>query len=410
MVIGAGERERVGSAGDLGAVAGVGNTMGDHGRCSRCSSLLSMASGGSRYSLVQGGGAFVSVSKETPTTPPGGVVQEESEDKEEKEQQPPITCKLCLTESSDVTRLTGCGCVFCTECMRSYARFEVLAGAYTITCPDAECPARGVQPGTVVQPTSSALTQDEIKTLAGERLLQKHNQYRLNREIDMDRTRTWCPRAGCETVCSVAAPDGTTAAAGAASTAAGSSLGAAAPRRPPVCAVQCPTCSDEFCSSCKKQWHPGQTCEQYALTLGAEEGFPLLLAGPGGSELIKSCPLCSVPIEKDEGCAQMMCKRCKHVFCWYCLTSLDDDFLLRHYDKGPCKNKLGHSRASVIWHRTQVIGIFAGFGILLLVASPLLLLAAPCIVCCKCRVCNGAARLDQEEGEDQDGHDGDDDG
>lgn len=72
-------------------------------------------------------------------------------------------------------------------------------------------------------------------------------------EIDMDRTRTWCPRAGCETVCSVAAPDGTIAAAGAASTAAGSSLGAAAPRRPPVCAVQCPTCSDEFCSSCKKQ-------------------------------------------------------------------------------------------------------------------------------------------------------------
>lgn len=73
-----------------------------------------------------------------------------------------------------------------------------------------------------------------------------------------------------------------------------------------------------------------------------------------------------------------------------------DDFLLRHYDKGPCKNKLGHSRASVIWHRTQVIGIFAGFGLLLLVASPLLLLAAPCIVCCKCRVC-GSSRLEQDD-------------
>ncbi|KAG6464907.1 hypothetical protein O3G_MSEX014808, partial [Manduca sexta] len=35
-----------------------------------------------------------------------------------------------------------------------------------------------------------------------------------------------------------------------------------------------------------------------------------------------------------------------------------------------------------------VVGIFAGFGLLLLVASPLLLLAAPCIVCCKCRLCN----------------------
>ena len=35
---------------------------------------------------------------------------------------------------------------------------------------------------------------------------------------------------------------------------------------------------------------------------------------------------------------------------------LQDDFLLIHYDKGPGRNKLGHSRASVIWHRTQVGG------------------------------------------------------
>lgn len=81
----------------------------------------------------------------------------------------------------------------------------------------------------------------------------------------------------------------------------------------------------------------------------------------------------------------------------YYYSIFQDDFLLRHYDKGPCKNKLGHSRASVIWHRTQVIGIFAGFGILLLVASPLLLLAAPCIVCCKCRVCTSGSKLDDPD-------------
>ena len=33
----------------------------------------------------------------------------------------------------------------------------------------------------------------------------------------------------------------------------------------------------------------------------------------------------------------------------------------------------------------QVVGIFAGFGVLLLLASPFLLLAAPCILCCKCK-------------------------
>lgn len=37
-----------------------------------------------------------------------------------------------------------------------------------------------------------------------------------------------------------------------------------------------------------------------------------------------------------------------------CVCVWQDDFLLIHYDKGPCRNKLGHSRASVIWHRTQV--------------------------------------------------------
>ncbi|CAH8634490.1 unnamed protein product [Heterobilharzia americana] len=69
---------------------------------------------------------------------------------------------------------------------------------------------------------------------------------------------------------------------------------------------------------------------------------------------LKRCPACLVPIERIEGCAQMMCRSCKHTFCWYCLTSLDDDFLLQHYDDGACKGKLGHSRASVIGHRVYV--------------------------------------------------------
>jgi hypothetical protein len=59
---------------------------------------------------------------------------------------------------------------------------------------------------------------------------------------------------------------------------------------------------------------------------GMTEGHPstsdaLLMID--GSENIKRCPMCHVPIERDAGCAQMMCKRCKHVFCWFCLTSLD---------------------------------------------------------------------------------------
>ncbi|XP_074028231.1 probable E3 ubiquitin-protein ligase RNF144A [Leptinotarsa decemlineata] len=308
--------------------------------CSRCSSLLTLASS-SRYSLNTIGAGFVPV-------PP---------------EDPPLLCKLCLAEVplKDIVRIQQCDCAFCVECMKAYVEFEISEGAYDISCPDAQCPSQGV------------LLQEEIKRLAGSDLLEKHKKYRLNREVELDKSRTWCPRAGCETVCTMCPQKKCT------------------PQ-----SIYCPTCTTDFCSNCKSEWHEGLSCEEYSKQL-TKEGKVEEPGIPFDSDLIKCCPMCNVPIEKDEGCAQMMCKRCKHVFCWYCLTSLDDDFLLRHYDRGPCKNKLGHSRASVIWHRTQVIGIFAGFGILLLVASPLLLLAAPCIVCCKCRVCNAGTKLDNEE-------------
>lgn len=37
----------------------------------------------------------------------------------------------------------------------------------------------------------------------------------------------------------------------------------------------------------------------------------------------------------------------------------------------------------------QVVGVFAGFGLLLLVASPLLLLATPFVLCCRCKCRKG---------------------
>lgn len=112
-------------------------------------------------------------------------------------------------------------------------------------------------------------------------------------EVDLDKSRTWCPRAGCETVCTVCTNS----------------------ERCLPQSVHCPTCDTDFCSNCRAEWHAGAPCPS--------DGAPPVPGITFDSELIKCCPMCSVPIEKDEGCAQMMCKRCKHVFCWYCLASLD---------------------------------------------------------------------------------------
>ncbi|KAM3932589.1 E3 ubiquitin-protein ligase RNF144A isoform 1-T2 [Leptodactylus fuscus] len=270
---------------------------------------------------------------------------------------PLVSCKLCLGEYpvEQMTTISQCQCIFCTLCLKQYVELLIKEGLETaISCPDAGCPKRG------------HLQENEIECMVAAEIMQRYKKLQFEREVLLDPCRTWCPSSSCQAVCK---------------------LQEKGPQNPQL--VQCTSCDIEFCSSCKANWHPGQGCQ---------ENMPItFLPGESSSALkmveddvpIKRCPKCKVYIERDEGCAQMMCKNCKHAFCWYCLESLDDDFLLIHYDKGPCRNKLGHSRASVIWHRTQVVGIFAGFGLLLLVASPFLLLATPFVLCCKCKCSKG---------------------
>jgi len=289
---------------------------------------------------------------------------------------PVLFCKLCLTEYpvGDMFQITACHCLFCEDCMRQYATVLIGEGMVTtLTCPDAKCKKLG------------KLSDDEIEKLVDKTTFFRYKRLYFQREVELDPHRTFCPKPGCETVCSVCSSRDQSS---------GDPLSAETRLLYPV-PVSCPTCNFQFCSVCKFKWHAPKTCDENILAAGNLEATGVPYSPPEDAD-IKRCPRCSVPIERNDGCAQMMCKRCKHVFCWFCLASLDDDFLLRHYDKGPCKNKLGHSRASVIWHRTQVVGIFAGFGVLLLVASPFLLLAAPCILCLKCKMCKCC--IEEEEG------------
>uniref|UniRef100_A0A8C0NI47 E3 ubiquitin-protein ligase RNF144A n=1 Tax=Canis lupus familiaris TaxID=9615 RepID=A0A8C0NI47_CANLF len=235
---------------------------------------------------------------------------------------PLVSCKLCLGEYpvEQMTTIAQCQCIFCTLCLKQYVELLIKEGLETaISCPDAACPKQG------------HLQEDEIECMVAAEIMQRYKKLQFEREVLLDPCRTWCPASTCQAVCQL------------------QEMGLQTPQL-----VQCKACAMEFCSACKASWHPGQGCpETMPITfLPGETSSAFKLEEDDAP--IKRCPKCKVYIERDEGCAQMMCKNCKHAFCWYCLESLDDDFLLIHYDKGPCRNKLGHSRASVIWHRTQV--------------------------------------------------------
>ncbi|KAK3542389.1 hypothetical protein QTP86_025837, partial [Hemibagrus guttatus] len=232
-------------------------------------------------------------------------------------------------------------------CLKPYIELLIKEGLQTgISCPDSACPKQG------------QLLENEIKSLVAVDVMQRYKRLQFEREVLLNPCWTWCPSSSCQAVCQLQEAE-----------------------LPMPQLVQCPFCSLRFCSACHADWHTGQTCQG---SLPIVTSHPVKNKGTVGSiatshllgtqfdlELgllinsrskedeasIKHCPRCSIFIERDQGCAQMLCKNCKHAFCWYCLESLDDDFLLIHYDKGSCQNKLGHSREAVIWHRTQVCSV-----------------------------------------------------
>ncbi|TWW79659.1 E3 ubiquitin-protein ligase RNF144B isoform X1 [Takifugu flavidus] len=264
-----------------------------------------------------------------------------------------VFCKLCLCEQpTTATReLQSCNCVFCVACLQQYVQLAIMeGGGAPITCPDMACQKSGV------------LLDSEIASLVSEGQVELYQRLSFERGVKLDPSKAWCPVLECQAVCS---------------------LQPSTEGQPG--AVPCTTCRAVFCSACRGAWLDGHACSEQQPMMSPSHGRS---RPHDDADLpIKQCPVCGIYIERNQGCAQMLCKSCKHTFCWYCLQNLDGDIFLRHYDKGPCRNKLGHSRASVMWNRTQVVGILVGVSIVVLVTSPLLLLASPCILCCICKPC-----------------------
>ena len=151
----------------------------------------------------------------------------------DKASEPPILCKICLVNYApkETYNLQQCPCVFCMECLQQYLSFEIMTGAYKISCPDSQCPKEGI------------FLLDETEKIVGKELLDKYKGFRLNTEVALDSNRVWCPKPGCNTICHICAS-------------------ATNLNKQPVHkarAVNCPKCEKEFCSSCSSGWHPGKT-------------------------------------------------------------------------------------------------------------------------------------------------------
>ena len=57
-----------------------------------------------------------------------------------------VFCSICMVDYDleQVQKIKKCHCLYCKDCLFDYLKFEIMVGAYEITCPDAKCPQNGV--------------------------------------------------------------------------------------------------------------------------------------------------------------------------------------------------------------------------------------------------------------------------
>ncbi|XP_034144988.1 E3 ubiquitin-protein ligase RNF144B isoform X2 [Esox lucius] len=212
-----------------------------------------------------------------------------------------VYCKLCLIEhpKASTSTLHTCNCVFCTMCLKQYVQLAIReGGGGPVTCPDMACQRTGV------------LLNSEIACFASADQVELYQRLKFERGVQLDPSRVWCPVLECQAVCSV---------------------GPSSEGQPT--SVPCPACHATFCSACRGPWQDGHACPEHQPMRSSSLTSQSRRRSCSDSDLpIKQCPICGVYIERNQGCAQMLCKSCKHTFCWYCLQNLDGDIFLRNCD------------------------------------------------------------------------------
>ena len=174
----------------------------------------------------------------------------------------PFACRICLEDcrAGDGFGL-GCRHVFCRSCWS-----EFLAAALSLDgagCIFKKCPEEGC---------GEAVTLAVVQGMAPEPVFKQWKAFELMHFVTISKDMAWCPGAGC-----------------------GIAFEARASVRTAVC-----SCGTRFCFKCSREAHAPVDCPQLAIWLekcgNESETANWILANT------KKCPLCSVRIEKNQGC------------------------------------------------------------------------------------------------------------
>lgn len=194
-----------------------------------------------------------------------------------------MECPSCFCEAEDPIRMS-CDHVYCSDCFIQMCEAEKTATREFRIC----CVKATNSSGTVCQRSFSlSEIQEHLPAEAFEAVLEKSFESYVSRNRG---DFTYCQTPDCDQVYRISSPDS---------------------ERPST--FTCKKCLVSICTFCHSS-HPGKPCDK------AKGIAKNILSDKTKKALgVKSCPKCSMLMEKRDGCNHMTCKMCGAHVCWVCL-------------------------------------------------------------------------------------------
>lgn len=290
-------------------------------------------------------------------------------------------CAICLEtrKGRACTRLTGCGHVFCSECLAGYLSSLVDDGfrRQAKHCPDLECvtlwserekqnlvdqegnlittPAKtqrfngkspnpqGETGGEQEQdkPIIGLVSRSELSLILGPARLTRLDELTVKAKIEADPSVSYCPRSGCQASVVRLSSD--------------ENSGHWERFR------ECLSCGFAFCAWCSRSWHGPTSCPvsfqseliRSYLSLPPSSLDRALMEQKFGRKTLETlvrkyeeeqqtqqwlsdyttpCPTCGIAIEKSYGCNHMTCKSCQTHYCYLCGKPISSQNPYQHFN------------------------------------------------------------------------------